>query len=101
MNSTEFVIWLKGFVVASNNYNLTPQAWDTLKSELKKVDVESSNLGAQDLSDFTEEDEYLAPPPNDALVEAAKKYKEWLEELDKSDRPTWYTTTTNTKIPKK
>ena len=38
MNSKDFTIWLKGFVSASNNYNLTPAGWDTLKEELSKVD---------------------------------------------------------------
>jgi hypothetical protein len=37
MTSSEFVIWLKGFVVASNNYNLTPSAWDELKIKLNEV----------------------------------------------------------------
>lgn len=94
MNSTEFVIWLKGFVAASNNYNLTPGGWETLKNELEKVNTESSNLGAQDLSDLDEDEDYSWPPPNDELIQAAQKYKEWLEQIDKSDRPTWYTTTT-------
>ena len=38
MKSKEFVIWLKGFVAGSNNFNLTPAGWDTLKDELEKVD---------------------------------------------------------------
>jgi hypothetical protein len=38
MTSKEFVIWLKGFVTASNNYNLTPAAWDQLKKKLETVD---------------------------------------------------------------
>lgn len=37
MTPEQFVIWLKGFVVASNNYNLTPKAWDELKEQLNKV----------------------------------------------------------------
>ena len=38
MTSNEFVVWLKGFVAASNNYNLTPVAWDELKMKLNEVD---------------------------------------------------------------
>jgi hypothetical protein len=37
MTSKEFVIWLKGFVTASNSYNLTPAAWDQLKKKLENV----------------------------------------------------------------
>jgi hypothetical protein len=94
MNSTEFVIWLKGFVAASNNYNLTPGGWETLKSELEKVDVKSSDVNTQDLNDLYVDTDCECTSPNDALIQAAQKYKEWLEQIDKSDRPTWYTTTT-------
>jgi DNA-binding PadR family transcriptional regulator len=37
MTSKEFVIWLKGFIAGSNNYNLTPQGWEALKNNLEKV----------------------------------------------------------------
>jgi hypothetical protein len=37
MTSREFIIWLKGFVTGSNNYNLTPQGWEALKSNLEKI----------------------------------------------------------------
>ena len=37
MTSKEFVIWLKGCIAGSNNYNLTPQGWATLQEELDKV----------------------------------------------------------------
>lgn len=39
MTPEQFVIWLKGFVTASNNYNLTPKAWDEVKETLDKVEV--------------------------------------------------------------
>jgi len=38
MTSNEFVIWMKGIVVASNNYNITPATWDEIKETLKNVD---------------------------------------------------------------
>jgi hypothetical protein len=41
MTSKEFVIWLKGFVTATNNYNATPKQWDDLKDKLKEVDDSS------------------------------------------------------------
>jgi len=37
MTSREFIIWLKGFIAGSNNYNLTPAGWETLKSNLEQV----------------------------------------------------------------
>jgi hypothetical protein len=37
MTSEEFIIWLKGFIAGSNNYNLTPQGWEALKSNLEEV----------------------------------------------------------------
>ena len=37
MTSKEFVIWLKGFVAGSNNYNLTPEGWQSLKDNLQNV----------------------------------------------------------------
>jgi hypothetical protein len=46
MTPEEFVIWLKGFVVASSHYNLTPAAWDKLREELSKV--QSSNRQEDD-----------------------------------------------------
>lgn len=38
MTSKEFVIWLKGFVAASSNYNVTPKQWDDIKDKLEEVD---------------------------------------------------------------
>lgn len=40
MTSEEFVIWMKGIVVASNNYNITPATWDEIKETLDKVEKE-------------------------------------------------------------
>ena len=37
MTSKEFVIWMKGFVEACNEYAPTPKQWDTIKDELEKV----------------------------------------------------------------
>jgi len=38
MTSNEFVIWLKGFSQAASNYTLTPEQWDNIRDQLKKVD---------------------------------------------------------------
>lgn len=40
MTSKEFVIWMKGFITACNDYAPTPKQWDTMKEELEKVSDE-------------------------------------------------------------
>ena len=45
MTSKEFVIWLKGFAAASNNYSITPKQWDFICEELEKVNNKSSTGG--------------------------------------------------------
>ena len=42
MTSTEFTLWLKGFITACNEYSPTPKQWDIIKEELNKV---SDNIG--------------------------------------------------------
>lgn len=59
MTSSEFVIWLKGFVEASNNYNLTPAAWESLKEKLKEV-VDNPNY---DIPYFPFTKEWPSEPP--------------------------------------
>ena len=39
MTPREFVIWLKGFVQAANNFSATPKQWDDLKDQLNKVEL--------------------------------------------------------------
>lgn len=39
----QFCTWLKGFVAASNHYNLTPDAWQQLKDALGRVRVEGGD----------------------------------------------------------
>jgi DNA-binding PadR family transcriptional regulator len=43
MTSKEFIIWLKGFITGSNNYNLTPSGWEALKSNLEQVEDDGIN----------------------------------------------------------
>jgi hypothetical protein len=40
MTPREFVIWLKGFVQAANNFSATPKQWDDLKDQLSKVEID-------------------------------------------------------------
>ena len=37
MTSSEFTIWLKGFVEACNDFSPTPKQWDRIKEVLEKV----------------------------------------------------------------
>lgn len=37
MTSKDFVVWLKGFVAGSSNYNLTPKGWDEIREKLDSV----------------------------------------------------------------
>ena len=39
MTAVEFVIRMKGFVKAANNFTLTPKQWDDLKDKLSDVDI--------------------------------------------------------------
>jgi len=45
MTSKEFVIWMKGFAVGSSKFNLTPEGWDELKSQLEKVNDDVIPMG--------------------------------------------------------
>jgi DNA-binding PadR family transcriptional regulator len=57
MTSNEFVIWLKGFIAGSNNYNLTPQGWEALKNNLEKVnDNKVSPCVGHELASWEEEE---------------------------------------------
>ena len=37
MTPNEFVIWLRGFTQAANNFTCTPKQWDDIKEQLDKV----------------------------------------------------------------
>jgi hypothetical protein len=62
MTSRDFVIWLKGFMDGVHEYNVTPKQWDLLKEKIKEV--------SDDIS-------YYDYEPNEALLTAAEKYKQW------------------------
>lgn len=44
MTPQEFVTWFKGFVAASNSYNVTPAQWETVKEKLSQVHLDSPTL---------------------------------------------------------
>jgi len=39
MTPNEFVIWLRGFTQAANNFTCTPKQWDDIKDQLDKVEL--------------------------------------------------------------
>jgi len=43
MTSKEFVIWMKGFVEACNDFTATPKQWDSIKEVLSKVTDETTS----------------------------------------------------------
>lgn len=45
MNSEQFVIWLKGFTEACNDYTPTPKQWDRIKEVLDDVEDYDDNPG--------------------------------------------------------
>jgi hypothetical protein len=45
MNSEQFVIWLKGFTEACNDYTATPKQWDRIKEVLDDVEDYDDNPG--------------------------------------------------------
>ena len=44
MTSKEFVIWMKGFMEACNDFTATPKQWDRIKEELDKVNDNYNNI---------------------------------------------------------
>lgn len=49
MTSKEFVMWMKGFTAASNEYNITPSQWLSIVDALNKVEDETIQVKASDL----------------------------------------------------
>ena len=57
MTSKEFIIWLRGFITGSNNYNLTPSGWEALKNNLEKVnDYKVSPCVGHEIASWEEEE---------------------------------------------
>ncbi len=94
MTSAQFVIWFKGFVAGSNSYNLTPSGWETVKAELEKVNDDTIGFDWSMYPDCCEEDQSDIAPANEDLVAAAQKYKEYMEQKEKSEKSIWHSTYT-------
>lgn len=51
MTSQEFVIWLKGFAAAANEYNVTPKQWQDVKDKLDEVeDIEEYDFEEENIT---------------------------------------------------
>lgn len=51
MTSKEFVIWLKGFTEACNDFTATPKQWDRIKEVLNEVEDYNDNPGLDEAVD--------------------------------------------------
>jgi hypothetical protein len=67
MTPKEFVFWMRGFVTASPKFHPTPEQWDLLVDQLKKVDTEivDSIITAQ----FPSFENYCTTLSNDKGIE--------------------------------
>lgn len=63
MTSRDFVIWFKGFIDGAHHHNITPAQWDMLKEKIKEVNDDVI---------------YYDYEPNETLLSAAEKYKQWV-----------------------
>lgn len=43
MNEKEFLIWMKGFIKGSHEFNITPKQWEELKETVEKVNQQEKN----------------------------------------------------------
>ncbi len=48
MTSQEFVIWMKGFMEACNDFTATPKQWDRIREVLYEVQDYNDNPGLDD-----------------------------------------------------
>jgi hypothetical protein len=48
MKSSEFVIWLRGFTEACNDFTATPKQWDRIKEVLDQVEDEDNSEKDED-----------------------------------------------------
>ena len=94
MTSKEFIIWLKGFITACNDYAPTPKQWDTIKDELEKVNDYPQSYGTITISNpniasftttnthqpfTTQDDESLKPI---SKKRKQKSVQDWEDEFD-------------------
>lgn len=54
MTSAEFVIWMKGFMAACNDFTATPAQWDKIKEVLENVQDYDDNPGLDDWRSWNE-----------------------------------------------
>lgn len=64
MTSREFVIWLKGFTEACNDFTATPKQWDRIKEVLNEVEDFDDDPGLDEEIDDWYPDSSIAFRPN-------------------------------------
>lgn len=57
MTPEEFIIWLRGFAEAANEYNVTPKQWSIVKEKLDLVHLYEE--GQSTIASIQEEDWYV------------------------------------------
>lgn len=65
MSPREFVIWFKGFVQASNPYNITPKQWEDICNRLDIVDTKEESIKVQNYN--LERSNYSINTTNDKI----------------------------------
>ena len=63
MTSKEFVIWLKGFTEACNDFTATPKQWDRIKEVLDEIEDEDQGLDVE-IDDWYHKPNTNLFPPN-------------------------------------
>jgi hypothetical protein len=102
MTSKNFVIWLRGFSAAANNFTLTPEQWDTLKDELAQVkddEYESDDELENDFFGYEVDDYDKRVPPcvGHALESDEEETNKRMDVIGQNgNEGTHYWTSTNT-----
>ena len=65
MTSSEFIVWLKGFTEACNDFTPTPKQWDRIKEVLNEVQDYNDNPGIDvEIDDWYDKPSTNLFPPN-------------------------------------
>jgi len=65
MTSSEFIVWLKGFTEACNDFTPTPKQWDRIKEVLNEVQDYNDNPGIDvEIDDWYNKPSTNLFPPN-------------------------------------
>ena len=68
MTSREFVIWLKGFTEACNDFTATPKQWDRIKEVLNQIEDFDDDPGLDEEIDDWYPDSSILFRPNGTSI---------------------------------